>query len=115
MSDDNTISTAEAAAVLSASRVTGNRLVHSGRLRGYRKTPARNSPMRVYRDSVLKFIKEKGGSYPRPSLRRDSRGQPPPSPPSCTFSTGYPGPGTVYENHLTGNQGAFRVFRLRSG
>jgi excisionase family DNA binding protein len=59
--DDNTISTAEAAALLGVSRTTVTRLVNSGQLKGYKKTPARNSPMRVYRDSVLEFITEKQG------------------------------------------------------
>ena len=58
---DNTLSTVEAAALLGVSRNTVIRMVNAGELRGYKKTLARNSPMRVYRDSVEEFVTEKQG------------------------------------------------------
>ena len=64
MTNNGTIDTAEAAAMLGVSRVTVTRMVHRGELRGYKKTSARNSPMRVYRDSVVEFMKKQGRQLP---------------------------------------------------
>lgn len=64
MSTDHTIDTAEAADLLGVSRVTVTRMVHRGELKGYKLTSTRNSPMRVYRDSVIQFMKKQGRQLP---------------------------------------------------
>lgn len=61
MKDDGTVSTTEAAALLGISRNTIIRMVNRGELQGYKKTLARNSPMRVYRESVLEFMEKVQG------------------------------------------------------
>ena len=64
VSTNHTIDTAKAADLLGVSRTTAIRMVHRGELKGYKLTSAKNSPIRVYRDSVIKFMKKQGRQLP---------------------------------------------------
>lgn len=59
MGTRKTLNATEVGALLGVSYHTALRMVHRGDLRGYKKTSAPNSAMRIYRDSVLEFITEK--------------------------------------------------------
>ncbi len=53
---NNTVSTSEAAQILGVSPTTVTRLVKRGLLIGWKLTPKRNSPLRITRASIDKYI-----------------------------------------------------------
>ena len=59
MSDRPTLTSSEAAQILGVSMATVARLVKKGELNGYKLTTARNSPLRIYQDSVDKLLKRR--------------------------------------------------------
>jgi excisionase family DNA binding protein len=60
MTDQQDIVTlAEAARLLGVSKSTASRLYKAGHLRGYKLTPKRNSPLRIYRTSVDELLKRR--------------------------------------------------------
>ena len=57
--EKDTVTVAEAVKLLGVSRATINRLVTDGKLHGYRLTPSKNSPLRIYLDSIENVIRER--------------------------------------------------------
>jgi excisionase family DNA binding protein len=59
MNDRETVTASEAMEILGVSRTTISRLVKRGDLEAYKLTPARNSPLRIYKDSVEELLEER--------------------------------------------------------
>jgi hypothetical protein len=51
-----TVTTAQAASILGASTGTITRLYRTGLLKGHKLTSARNSPLRIYQDSLDQML-----------------------------------------------------------
>jgi excisionase family DNA binding protein len=59
MDERETVTTSEVMGLLGVSRATVTRLVKKGELEAYKLTPAKNSPLRIYKDSVEELLEER--------------------------------------------------------
>ena len=64
MAENATVTTAEAAKLLGVSGATVTRLYRAAKLRGHKLTPSRNSPLRIYRDSIDEMLRERENHPP---------------------------------------------------
>lgn len=62
--DTSTVSLQEAANRLNVSKSTASRLYRSGLLHGYKLTPAKNSPLRIYVASITRYLAALRGQTP---------------------------------------------------
>lgn len=64
MRDDNIITTVEAAEILGVSRGTVQAWYHKGLLPGYKMGVGKTSPIRLYRDGVIRFLEAQKAAAP---------------------------------------------------
>ena len=62
--DRQTVSLADAAKRLGVSKSTASRLYRRGLITGYKLTPATNSPLHIYTDSIARYLKALRGPPP---------------------------------------------------
>jgi excisionase family DNA binding protein len=56
---EETVTTQEAMKILGVSKATVSRLVKRGELAAYKLTPAENSPLRIYKDSLDELLEKR--------------------------------------------------------
>jgi excisionase family DNA binding protein len=57
--NEETVTTQEAMKILGVSKTTVTRLVKRGELRAYKLTPAQNSALRIYKESLEELLEKR--------------------------------------------------------